>query len=88
MTIYEKELKAYIEKKFPFSTGAEIVDALFKIGVVDYSLCKVLAIRLWVDEQIKLGIGKVDALWLASEKFGCSYEYARKCIYYYKDVGL
>lgn len=31
---------------------------------------------------------KMDAMWKASEKFACSYEYIRKCMYYYKDINL
>lgn len=88
MTIYEKELKQLIQDKCPNYNPHQVVDMLFKMGVVDYSLCKVLAVRLWVEQQVKNGQGKVDAMWYASERFGCSYEYVRKCIYYYKDVGL
>ena len=58
------------------------------MGVVDHTRCKVLAIRRWVEEAVRQGSRKVDAMYQAAEEFACSYEYVRKCMYYYTDVNL
>lgn len=31
---------------------------------------------------------KVEAMYDAAERFCCSYEYVRKCMYYYKEINL
>ena len=51
-------------------------------------LCKVLKIREFVAALQKNGMKKIDAMWMASEQFACTYEYVRKCMYYYTDVNL
>ena len=58
------------------------------MGVVDYTRCKILAVRNVVDEMVKKGMKKSDAMWSAAEQFACSYEYIRKCMYYYTDVNI
>ena len=61
---------------------------LTRIGVIDITLCKVLTIREFVAALQKNGMKKIDAMWMASEQFACTYEYVRKCMYYYTDVNL
>lgn len=67
---------------------AQITKRLINMGVVDFSRCKILCVRNFVDIQIKEGKKKNDAMWIAAEKFSCSYEYIRKCVYYYRDINL
>ncbi|MFI3331305.1 MAG: hypothetical protein R3Y38_05825 [Rikenellaceae bacterium] len=88
MVAYERELKKILAGKCEDESLNVIIDTLFKIGVIDYSQCKALCIRKWCKEKVAEGMGIVDAMWEATEIFACSYEYARKCIYYYKDLGF
>lgn len=88
LTIYDKQLITSVEKLWPGMKTAEVVERLINIGVVDPAKCKVLVVREYVDKMVKEGYGKVDSMYMAAEKFCCSYEYVRKCVYYYKDVNL
>lgn len=87
-TVDEKELARIVAGKYGHLAADEIVMLLCRIGVVDHVKCRVLVIRRWVEARVKEGLGKVEAMWLASEKFCCTYEYVRKCLYYYKDVNF
>ena len=88
MTIYVKELLLMLDKKYGALSPGEMADKLFEIGVVDHTLCKVLAVREFVAAKVKTGEKKIDAVWAAAEHFCCTYEYIRKCVYYYTDVNL
>lgn len=88
MTIYQRKLKQQIKELHPDIDSSQLLDLLFKMGVVDHTRCKVLAIRRWVEEAVRQGSRKVDAMYQAAEEFACSYEYVRKCMYYYKEVNL
>ena len=88
MTIYIKELIGKLNERYGALSTDELTDKLFEIGVIDHTLCKVLAVREYVTDCIQMGTKKIDAMWQASEHFCCTYEYVRKCIYYYTDVNL
>lgn len=88
MTIYVRELIERLDKKYGKLNGVDMAQKLFDLGVVNHTLCKVLAVRDFVDQQVKEGEKKVDAMWIASEKFCCTYEYIRKCVYYYTDINF
>lgn len=88
MTTYEKQLISAITQKYGQLDTEQLLEKLMQIGVVDYSMCKVLAVRRYVGETVEAGEKKIDAMWMATERFACSYEYVRKCIYYYKDVNV
>jgi hypothetical protein len=89
MTRYEKELVGIIDEQYGDSLSAgALVEELIRIGVVDHTRCKVLVVRRYVDELVKGGCGKVEAMWLAAEHFCATYEYVRKCMYYYTDVNI
>lgn len=89
LTRYEKELARLVGQKYGDLPTGELVENLCRLGVIDYSMCKVLAVRTHVDELMRTGgYGKVDAMWMASERFCSTYEYIRKCMYYYTDVGF
>lgn len=87
-TSYEKEFARIIAERYGEFPAERIVEELCRMGFVDHNLCKVLAVRLWVDKAIKEGNGKVDAMWMAAEYFCTTYEYVRKCMYYYTCVDL
>ena len=72
---------------FSLTTG-QTVEKLVALGVIDSTLCKVLAVREYVRGIMETGIRKTDAMWLATERFACSYEYVRKCMYYYTDMNV
>lgn len=88
MTTYEKYLTEIVSSQFSGLTNEELLHKLIQIGVVDFTLCKVLAIREYVGDCMKNDMKKIDAMWEAAEKFACSYEYVRKCMYYYTDVNV
>ena len=88
MTTYEKELIDQLDLHYKSLTTPQLVSKLMEMGVIDYSRCKVLSVREYVRKLTREGCKKTNAMWDAAEKFACSYEYIRKCIYYYKDVNL
>ena len=65
-----------------------MIDLLCRVGVIDSALVKVLVIREYVQELMTAGESKLNAMWRATEIFACTYEYVRKCVYYYKDIKL
>ena len=75
-----------IENRCEGLSPRELTEKLIRMGVVDFSRCKILAVREYVLDRIREGKGKVDVMWDAAERFACSYEYVRKCVYYYRDV--
>jgi hypothetical protein len=86
LTRYEKELVRIIADRFPRHSPARLVEELCRMGVIDHTLCKVMAVRRWVNGAVCRGNGKVAAMHLAANHFCVTYEYVRKCMYYYKDV--
>lgn len=88
MTTYERGLLEIIDKHFATLTPRELTQKLMDMGVVDHTRLKVLAIRNYVEELVRGGERKINAMWIASEHFACTYEYVRKCIYYYTDVNV
>ena len=88
MTIYEKKLSSQLLQRYPQITPEEMIAKLIEIGVVDATRCKVLSVREYVNSLLQQGYKKIDAMWKATEIFSCSYEYIRKCMYYYIDVNL
>lgn len=88
MTVYDRQLIDALAKMYPLEGTAELVERLIEMGVVDTTRCKVLVVREYVHELVKQGNGKVDAMYMAAEKFCSSYEYVRKCMYYYKNVNF
>lgn len=88
MTTYIKQLLAQLQEKYPHMTLEEFAKKLFELGVVDHRQCKVLAVREYVYAEVKAGAKKTDAMWQAAEHFACTYEYIRKCMYYYTDVNF
>lgn len=88
MTSYEKELARQLACRYPDLSAERLLAKLMDMGVVDFSRCKILAVRSRVEQLIKQGDKKIDAMWKAAEHFACSYEYVRKCMYYYQDVNL
>jgi hypothetical protein len=86
LTRYEKELVRIVADRFPRHSPARLVEELCRMGIIDHTLCKVMAVRRWVAEAVRRGSGKVAAMCLAADHFCVTDEYVRKCIYYYKDV--
>ena len=86
MTTYENQLVGMIESRCGELSAREVARKLIRMGVVDFSRCRILAVREYVRERTERGAGKTDAMWEAAERFACSYEYVRKCVYNYRDV--
>ncbi|MCD8185524.1 MAG: hypothetical protein LUD68_03440 [Rikenellaceae bacterium] len=87
MNIYQKRLHQLVQSLCPHD-GPAVVDLLFRLGVIDSTLVKVLLIREHVRELMLAGESKLNAMWRATEIFACTYKYVRKCMYYYKDINL
>jgi len=88
LTRYETELARIVAERYGELSAEGVVGELCRIGVVDHTRCKVLAIRRWVEETLKGGRGKVETMWLAADYFCVTYEYVRKCMYYYRDINI
>lgn len=89
LNVYDRQLIAAMQKLYPDEECVEsIVERLIRIGVVDTVRCKVLVIRQYVEERVRGGARKVEAMYEAADRFCCSYEYVRKCMYYYKEINL
>jgi len=88
MNVYQKRLHEIVQSHCPHQNGTELVELFYRIGVIDTTLVKVLVIREYVQQLLKEGETKLNAMWRATEIFACTYEYVRKCMYYYKDINL
>jgi hypothetical protein len=88
LTRYETELVRLVAMRYPGLAPAALVEELCRAGVIDYSRCRVLAVRRWVEEAVKRGDGKVAAMWRAADHFCATFEYVRKCMYYHTDVNI
>ncbi len=88
LNIYDRQLIDKMADLFPGADTATVVEQLIRIGVIDSTRCKILLIRENVDALVKQGQGKVEAMFITADKFCCSYEYVRKCMYYNKDINL
>ena len=81
LNVYDRQLIAAMQRLYPDEACVEsLVERLIRIGVVDTVRCKVLVIRQYVEERVRSGARK--------DRFCCSYEYVRKCMYYYKEINL
>ncbi len=88
LTPYNRHLIGEISKKYPSKETPSIVELLIRMGIIDERRCKILIIRDFVERRVKEGSGKVDAMCEAAEKFFCSYEFVRSCMYYYKEINF
>lgn len=88
MTTYEKEFLQIITVKYGNVSTDEIFARLVSMGIIEPTMCKVAVIRNYVNSLVDSGMGKLDAMWSATEHFACTYEYVRRCIYYYRDMNF
>ncbi len=88
MTRYQQELADIVAQKYGNLTAEQIVAELCRRDLIDHTICKVLVVRRMVDQAVRRGDTKTAAMWLATDHFCVTYEYVRKCIYYYTDVNL
>lgn len=90
MTTYVKTLTGQLRERYGEMATEKFIEKIFEIGVIDHRLCKVLAIRRWVEERMRTQktVTKISVMRAAGDHFGCTYEYVRKCMYYYIDVNF
>ncbi len=88
MTTYIRTLFDQIQKKYGKLSNEALVEKLFEIGVIDHRLCKILAIREYVWAAVKKKHKKIESMQRAANHFCCTYEYVRKCMYYYNDLNF
>ena len=84
LTAYDK---MFVEKICPNEShlsNKELIEKLMSLNLLDHKRCRALLVRDFVDELVKNGSTKIDAMYEAADKFCCSYECIRKYIYYYK----
>ncbi|MDL2230249.1 hypothetical protein LJB87_00450 [Alistipes sp. OttesenSCG-928-L06] len=62
MSLYQKRLRELVRAHDLCDDGEQIVDMLFKVGVIDNTLVKVLVIREYVDELMRGGETKLNAM--------------------------
>lgn len=67
LTIYEKELIRILRTRCGELTTGQTVEKLVALGVIDSTLCKVLAVREHVRDIMETGIRKTNAMWLATD---------------------
>lgn len=63
-------------------TCHEVLGWLAEHNLLSPSRCHAYIARKMVDEQLRRGLNKVNAMSLAAERLGCSYECVRKYVYY------
>ena len=73
MTTYEKELADQLAQRYPELPLPQMIAKLTEIGVIDYSRCKTLSVREYVNALVRSGCKKMDAMLKAYEKFACSF---------------
>ena len=88
MTTYEKEFLAIFSSKYAGADIEKTFELLVEMGLIEPTRCKVAVIRNFVNNQVENGVGKLDAMWSATEHFACTYEYVRRCMYYYRDMNF
>jgi hypothetical protein len=88
MTTYEKEFLSVFESKYGDADLRKTFELLVSMGLIEPTMCKVAVIRHFVNTQVADGVGKLDAMWNATEHFACTYEYVRRCMYYYRDMNI
>ena len=88
LTLYDRKVIDFMDRQFPGKEAGKFTEQLIRMGLVDNTKCKILMIREYVSEMVRKGSGKIDAMYSAAEEFCCSFDYVRKCIYYYKNINL
>jgi hypothetical protein len=88
LTRYEKEFARIVGDLCEGMTPTAIVEELCRVGVLDHTMCKVLAVRRWVEQTAKQCDSKTEAMWMATDRFCVTFEYVRRCMYYYTDVNI
>lgn len=88
MTCYERRLARHLGLRLGTTDSARVVEYLARRGLLDYRACKIFTVREFLQKLIRGGVSTTEALWQASERFACTYEYARRCLYDYRDMNL
>lgn len=88
MNKYQSRVMEPVIARYGELPAGEMLEALLRSGVIDFGRCKVAAVREFVEAEVRRGEMKMEAMFEAAERFACSYDYVRKCIYYYKNVAF
>ena len=78
LTIYEKELIRILRTRCGELTTGQTVEKLTALGVIDSTLCKVLAVREHVRDIMETGIRKTDG-WRPNGSPAPTSTYANAC---------
>lgn len=88
MSYFKDYFKHLMSELECIETADQAIELLMTAGILDHTLIKVICIREYVKKLTNEGQSKLSAMWKATEEFCCTYEYVRKCMYYYKDINL
>lgn len=84
MTTVEKMLVRTVSERIKKHTVGEVIRTLSEMDVLDFKRCMAAVANEHVSALIKQGMGKVDAMYEAAEKFCVSYECVRNYVYQHK----
>lgn len=84
MTTVEKTLAQTISRKLGNPTVERVIETLADMGLLDFTRCRAAVASAHVAQLVEQGMGKVDAMYAAADKFCLSYECVRNYVYNYK----
>jgi len=85
MTAVEKSLLEIIGQRLG-KEGVSAARLLMEMGITDAVRCRAAVVKEYVARKERLGTAKVEAMYMASREFCCSYESVRNYVYNYKDI--
>lgn len=88
LRIYDKDFIRQFSSLYDGLPVDEVLNKLQEMGLLNPVAVSATIIREHVATLLSSGEKKTDAMWMATEHFGCSYEYVRKCVYFYPDANL
>lgn len=87
MTSLEKRFIEVFKNKHP-QCDENTVKLLLESNFIDFRTMKIALTRHYVEECVKRGCGKREAMMLVANDLATSYEYVKKAMYYYNDVNV
>ena len=87
ITSIERKFVEIYTKKHP-NAQENTIFALIESKLIDFRTCKIALIRHFVDDCVKKGCGKREAMRLVANDMACSYEYVKKAMYYFNDINI
>lgn len=80
-----EEMVLRLKKRFPEITE-EAINGMIQIGIINIKSCVIMMVKNDVNAYYKAGLGKTEAIQLAADNYGISYETAVNYVYKKKDI--